>query len=175
VRWLSAPLLVAMFVITYWRHMRPPTRAPAWAARAFAVLAALLVLRGVFLGVTLPARLERLRQENIADPHRLFASLERCGGGVVTPLERLRGCPLDWPARRSLEQQEALLDHLRSLDGDAASLDAPTLREGADLAGLAVFDPAAVTLLAVAPGTTAETAERVVRGSAPDFFAALEE
>jgi hypothetical protein len=175
VRWLSAPLLVAMFVITYWRHMRPPTRAPAWAARAFAVLAALLVLRGVFLGVTLPARLERLRQENTADPHRLFASLERCGGGVVTPLERLRGCPLDWPARRSLEQQEALLDHLRSLDGDAASLDAPTLREGADPAGLAVFDPAAVTLLAVAPGTTAETAERVVRGSAPDFFAALEE
>ena len=173
IRWLAAPLLIAMFLVTTWRHTRPPGRAPAWAARGLAVLAGLLALRGLYVGATLPARLETLRRESAADPGLLFASVERCGGGVVTALERLRGCPLAWPDGRSLDQQEALLEHLQRLGGDAAPLDGPAALEGVEPSQVAVFDPAAVALLAVAPGATAETAERVVRGAAPGFFGEL--
>jgi hypothetical protein len=174
IRFAALPLLLAMVGIAFWRQTRPPGRLPRWQARGLAGLVALLALKGAYLGLNLPQRLEAIRRESTADPAALLASLERCGGALVTPLERLRDCAVAWPARRSLEQQEALLEHAQRVRGGARVLTGPQELRAGPAGGVAVFDPAAAALLVVPGGEAVDTARRVVRNAAPGFFAGQE-
>lgn len=170
IRWLAAPILVSMVALTYWRLMQPGRQAPRTLARGLLLLAALLGVRGLYLGATLPARMDAIRTSVTTDPEILFASVVACGGDIITPLERLTTCELAWPERRSLEQQEALLEHAQFLGTDAIYRDGniPVRADGPQQ--LAVFDPAGVGFLAIPRGPLVEIALRRVRVAARVFF-----
>jgi len=167
IRLSSAAFLPVLAGLALWRHGRPAGQVPRVVARALLVAALLLGLRGIHLGLTLPGRMEAIRQSAAADPDALYASLVACGAGAISPLRQLRGCPLAWPASRSLEQQEALLLHAQRLGAAAVALDGsaplPAPREGR----VAVFDRSAVALFAVAEGPMVATAARIVGIAVP--------
>jgi len=163
IRWSAFALPFALGALAYWRHTRPSWRPPPAAARGVLIVALLLGVRGLYLGVTLPERLDSIRRAAVADPDALLASVVACGGGSVTPLEQLRGCALAWPDRRSLAQQEALLEHSQHLAEAAVYFeDSGTLPSPAD-PHVAVFDPAAVAFFITAEGPAVDTALRVLR------------
>ena len=170
IRWLTAPILVSMIALTYWRLMRPGRQAPRTIARGLLLLAALLGIRGLYLGATLPGRMDAIRTSVTADPETLFASVVACGGDIVTRLEKLTACELAWPEQRSLEQQEALLEHAQFLGSDTIYLGGNTPIRPDGQQQLAVFDPAGVGFLAVPRGPLVEIALRRVRVDALAFF-----
>jgi hypothetical protein len=166
VRAASIALPIVLGALTYWRYTRPPRRAPRPVARACLVVAVLLGVRGITLGITLPGRLAEIRAASVADSRALYASIAACGGGVVTPLERLAGCALAWPAGRSLAQQEALLVHAQQLPEATPLLDAGDALPRGDTPQVAVFDEDGVALFVVARGEMVDTALRVVGAAA---------
>ena len=159
----SLAFLPILAGLALWRYGRPPGQIPSVAARALLVVALLLGVRGIHLGLTLPARLDAIRQATAADPEALHASLVACGGGAITPLPQLRGCQLAWPPSRSLAQQEALLLHAQRLGADAVAIDGRQPLPPADEGLVAVFDRSGVALFAVAEGPMVATASRIVR------------
>lgn len=163
IRVFVIPLLVVGAVLVYARLQHPPARPRPAIARAALVVAGLLCFRGLFVMASLPAMLIEIPRRSEADAEALYASVAACGGGLVTPAERLRECTIDWPASRSLAQQEALFDHLARAPSatEVTALDAAT--------GVLVFDPAAAALLSTIPEER-PVVERVVRGAAPAFF-----
>jgi len=171
IRWVAAAILPAMVGLALWRFTRPHRRLPQRFSQALIALALLLALRGAYLGLTLPARVQAIKLETTANPAALFDSLRACGGGVVTPLEQLRGCSLAWPEQRSLAQQEALFEHASRLGSGVTTLaDAEPVPEPTGQERVAVFDVAGVGFLVTTHGSQAETAERVARSAARDFF-----
>ncbi|MCP5060569.1 MAG: hypothetical protein GY937_28060 [bacterium] len=170
INWLAVPVLISMMALTYWRLMRPSRQLPQRFAYPLLILAALLGIRGLYLGVTLPARMNEIRTSEIADPEILFDSLVACGGDIVTSLETLAGCDLAWPEQRSLEQQEALLGHAQLLGADAIYLDGNTPIQAGGHQQMAVYDPGGVGFLAVPDGPLLEIALRRVRAEAVHFF-----
>ena len=86
-----------------------------------------------------------------------------CGGGIVTPLNVLEGCPLAWPAGRSLEQQEALLEHSQLVRDRLPILDGRQPIPSETSPHWAVYDRDAVTLFVVQDGPALETALRALR------------
>jgi hypothetical protein len=163
IRLWTAAFLPVLVGVTLWRYGRPARHAPIVVARALLVVALLLGLRGVHLGLTLPGRIDAIRQAATADPDALYASLVACGAGAITPLPQLRGCQIAWPPSRSLEQQEALLRHAQRMGANAVVLDGSAPLPRPDEAQVAVFDRSAVALFAVAEGPMVATAARIVR------------
>jgi len=170
IRWASVGIMALVLAVTYWRLWRPATRAPRPLALGLAVLALLLAARGLYLGATLPQRLETIQQQTAADPERLRAALIACGGGTITALAKLEGCALDWPESRSLGQQEALLQHAQTL-GEAArpmtsdwkGAGAAADRTTSERDRVAIFDEQAVALFVVERGPDLEIALRIVK------------
>ena len=162
IRGLSLALLPVVIALTLWRFSRPAWRPPRRVARVLAVMALGLALRGLHLGAGLPQRIATIRRDTAADPAALYTSLVACGGGEITPLDRLRDCALAWPDRRSLAQQETLLQHAQRLGRGAAALDGSRPLPDAGPPRVAVLDRAAVALFAVEPGQPLATAVRVV-------------
>jgi hypothetical protein len=78
----------------------------------------------------------------------------------------LTSCELDWPAGRSLQQQEALLAHSQNLSGHATLLDGPGPMPEVDRSHVVVFDAEGVGLFVVAEGEMVATTQRVL-GMAP--------
>jgi hypothetical protein len=171
IRWVAAGIMPGMFGLAIWRFTLPHRRLPAKASTALIVLALLLALRGAYLGLTLPARVQAIKVETTANPAALFDSLTACGGGVVTPLARVRTCAVAWPEQRSLVQQEALFEHASRLGGGVTTwADGDPAPEGVGKDAVALFDVVGVGFLVTPPGPQAETAERVVRSAARRFF-----
>lgn len=163
IRWTALVILVVVVALTLWSFSRPAWRPPRPAARALAVLALGLALRGLAIGAGLPARLVEIRRDSAADPARLYQSLRTCGGGEITPLDRIRACDLAWPERRSLAQQEALLRHAQRLGRIATAVDGSRPPPSGDGPEVAVLDRTAVALFAVEPGQALATTLQVVR------------
>jgi hypothetical protein len=170
IRWAASGILPLMVGFAIWRFTRPHRRLPAGVSRALMVVIALLALRGAHLGFTLPTRVTTIKAETTADPAPLYASLIACGGGVATSVDRLRVCALEWPEQRGLAQQEALFEHASRLGGAVFSAaNAESLAEGPG-ERIAVFDAAGVGFLVASAGSEAETAERIARAAAADFY-----
>lgn len=165
--WFSAVIMIGMLIFAYWRFTLPPWRPPRNVSLALATLAVLLAARGLYLGATLPARLDTIRQETAGDANALYASLVACGGGDVTPLETLRDCQFVWPAGRSLEQQEALLLHAQTLSTGAFAFDECGSLAEYDAKHRAVFDYDAAAFFIVADGEMEAIAKRVI-GPVPE-------
>ncbi|MCP5042458.1 MAG: hypothetical protein GY944_15645 [bacterium] len=161
-RWPSVAIMIGMLVLTYWRHTLPGWRAPRAAAVALSLLAAMLAMRVLYLGVTLPTRLEEIRRETTGDAAALYASLVACGGGESSSLETLRGCKLVWPTTRSLEQQEALLFHQQTLSTRTSAYYADGPLAEQDPTSVAVFDFDAAAFFIVADREMEAIARRVV-------------
>ncbi len=162
INWLSVGILVGMLALAYWRHTWPPFRVARNISIALWVLAGLLAVRGLYLGVTLPAQLVTIQRETAGDADAFYASLLACGGSDTTSLARLRSCRLAWPERRSLAQQEALLLHAQALRTRAYALDASGLASDDDTGGRAVYDHAAVAFFIVTDDETETIAKRII-------------
>jgi hypothetical protein len=166
INWPSVGILVGMLALAYWRHTWPPFRLGGSASLALSILAALLAVRGLYLGVTLPAQLGTIERESAGDADALYASLLACGGGEITSLDRLRDCHLAWTDGRSLSQQEALLHHAQTLEPHTFAADAESLSNRDHTGDRAIFDHAAAAFFIVADDE-AETIARRVIGSPP--------
>lgn len=162
IRWSSAGILLFMLALAYWRHTRPARRAPSVVAVASSILAVLLGARGIYLGVTLPARLDVIRRETTGDVEALYASLVACGGGDVTRLETLRDCELSWPTQRSLDQQEALLRHAQALSSRASVFDGSGPVPQREHSHVGIFDRSAGAFFVVAEGEMEAIAKEIV-------------
>lgn len=163
-------VLPAMVVLTYLRFQRPPWRVPQKVARVLVAVVAVLAVRGAHVMTTLPGRLHDIAAESRAEPGPLLAAVRRCGGGVVTPREVFRGCEIPWPTARSLDQQEAMIEHGHRLGRDALVIhDATTQSTLPATATTVVLDPAAAAFIAVPDGPLHDTTVEVVRAAAPEF------
>lgn len=160
IRLTPVGVLPALVALTAWRLTRPPWRARGPVSRALLAVAGLLALKGVVVAVGVPGRMESARAESHADAESLRAALLSCGLGPAVPVEELRRCDLPWPERRSLDQQEDLLDHLRLLGPGAEALLGPPAAPARGR--VAVLDEAAAAFLVVDPGDVAK-ARRVAR------------
>ncbi len=170
ISWLAPAILLGTVAATAFRFQFVPWRPPRTVNIALAAGAALLGLRGLVMGASLPLTMGTAIESNHADVHAMFTSLEGCGGGVTFPADRLEKCTIAWPPTRDLDQQEALHDHasrLRPAVQLLASPEAPVPPE----ATLAVFDAAAAAILVGTDPTAIGVAERVARGAAPTFYA----
>ncbi len=163
--WSSLVILLCMLVLVYGRYRLPAWQVPRGVAVALSVVLVLLVMRGLYHGVTFPARIDAIRHETTGNADALHASLVACGGGDITPLDRLRECRLSWPHQRSLEQQEALLDHAQALSTGASIFDGSGPAPDRDARHVAIFDSRAAALFVVSEGEREAIARRVV-GSA---------
>ena len=161
-RWSTVVAFVVIAVLTYLRFSWPAWRPPRRVSLALVVLAVLLAGRGVWLLVTLSDRLDSIRGAVVADSASLHASLVACGGGVLTPAERLADCTIAWPSGRSLAQQEALLGHEQILSRHARLLDGPDFVLDDVATRVAVYDAKGAALFVVAEGEMVATARRVL-------------
>lgn len=163
VRWATPVVLLLLFAVAYVRLTRPARRLPARLDRLLLGLSLLLALREVQLLVTLPGRLSEIRQSTRAELSPLEDSLRACGHPSELPLERLRGCAVAWPARRSVEQQETLWEHQRRLGKDARSVaSANEVPREMPEPAVALLDRRGAGFIVVPEGPLAVTARRVV-------------
>lgn len=163
IEWVAVAVLFTMLALAAVRLSRPPWRLPSQTSPWLLALVALLLLRGAWLGATLPDRLDHLRTDLAADPGPLLASLEACGGGSIMSLEALWGCDVAWPETRSLLQQSALLDHRRLLGTHGVALDGRLPLPQGEGGWTVVFDRDGAGLLAVPDGPAVEAARRAVQ------------
>jgi hypothetical protein len=162
IRWQGVIVLLVLLVAAYLRFSWPPWRPPRRVDLMLIVVTALLVVRGIVLVVTLPERLDSIRDTTRADGSALYASLVACGGDRVTPLANLSRCQLAWPQARSLDQQEAMLAHAQMLKRNAELLDGSSPVPMRDATHVAVFDSEGVALFLAAEGETLATTRRVL-------------
>jgi hypothetical protein len=162
IRWSSVAVFVVLTAAAYVRMSWPAWRPSRRVDIGLMVIIAVFAARGVQLVVTLPGRLDSIRESTFADSSTFYDSLVECGGSRVTPLEVLTRCELDWPAGRSLQQQEALLVHSQNLSGHATLLDGPGPVPAVDHSHVAVFDAEGVGLFVVAEGEMVATTQRVL-------------
>jgi hypothetical protein len=164
-RLASFPLAFVLGGLTALRWRFPAASLPSGVGRALAALAAVLALRGAWLGATLPSRLTAMHAAAAADPVALGAAFARCGDPWAVPIETFRTCGPGWAASRSLDQQEALMNHRLRLGAEATAVATPGELPAED--GLVVvFDPAGAGYLVVPAGPLSETAVRVSKGDA---------
>jgi hypothetical protein len=163
IRMLSAVVLLALFVIAYVRLYRPSKRLPRRVDRILLGIALFLSLRQLQLLVTLPGRMAEIRRESRADVASLAASVAACGGERELTLERLPSCPIAWPTKRSLEQQESLWEHQRRLGKDAVAVPAAAaVPPSGPGARVAILDARGAGFIVVPEGPLATTARRVI-------------
>jgi hypothetical protein len=154
---------VAMGLLMAWRLRSPAFRLPPALRRACLVMALAFAAKGTWLAAGLPERLVGIEAGTHADPQPLAESLAACSPTAITPLERLAGCELAWPAQRSLHQQVAGMKHAARLGKDAHRVTAADSWPDSDAPQAVLLDRAGACLLVVPVGAPAEVAREVLR------------